>query len=70
MNATILPQLLTVQEVADVIRVRSETVRRLARAHKIPALKVSHKWLFEAQKVREWIAQGQPDKTEQPSLFE
>jgi excisionase family DNA binding protein len=51
-----VPRLLTAQEVAELLRVPRSTVYELARARRIPFVKVGRRTLFVPQALREWIA--------------
>ncbi|MGI2336564.1 MAG: response regulator [Dehalogenimonas sp.] len=50
-----MPELLTVREVADYLRVTQKTVYRLLQKGTIPALKVSHSWRFDKAAIDEWL---------------
>ena len=43
-----------VEELADYLRLNVYTVRRLAKAGKIPAFKVGNRWRFNANAIDEW----------------
>lgn len=62
--------LLTTTEAAAFLRLHPVTLRDKARAKEIPAVRVGGQWRFEEVVLREWIAQGCPRQTEQPTLFE
>ena len=53
---TIANRLLTAAEVAEILRVPRSTVYELARARRIPFLKVGRRTLFDSELLREWIA--------------
>ncbi len=53
---TIANRLLTAAEVSEILRVPRSTVYELARARRIPFLKVGRRTLFDAELLREWIA--------------
>jgi excisionase family DNA binding protein len=56
-----LPQLLTLNEVADHLRVHPTTIRRLLRNRQIPAFKISTDWRFSLRLIQEWeAAKGTP----------
>jgi len=48
-------QLMTLQEVADYLRVTEKTIYRLLRRGKIPATKVGNQWRFDKTLVDEWL---------------
>lgn len=50
-----MADLLTLQEVADYLRVTEKTIYRLLERGSIPALKVGHQWRFERALVDEWL---------------
>ena len=45
----------TVEDVAGYLRLKAETVRMMARAEKIPAIKVGKFWRFRASDIREML---------------
>jgi len=48
-------ELMTVEEVADYLRVTKITVYRLLKRGNIPAIKVGHGWRFEKSLINEWL---------------
>jgi len=52
-----MTQLMTLQEVADYLRVTEKTIYRLLRRGSIPATKVGHQWRFGKTLVDEWLQQ-------------
>lgn len=51
--------LLTVKEVAAMLRVSAQTLYKMLEQGSIPAVKVGSQWRFEREKVRAWLeAQG------------
>ena len=56
MNTT--PDLMTVTEVADYLRVRQRTIYELVRTQRIPSCKLSGKLLFPKRLVELWVAQS------------
>ena len=44
----------TADEIAQYLRVHPYTVKRLARAGKIPGFKVGEQWRFDAQEIEAW----------------
>ncbi len=54
-----LQGLLTVKEVAHILRMHPETVRVYARAGKIPAIKTGYRLKFDPGRIAEWVAQRQ-----------
>ena len=51
-----LEHLLTVKEVASLLRVSAQTLYKMLEAGEIPAVKVGSQWRFDRDKIREWIA--------------
>ena len=45
---------LTAEEVAEYLRIHPYTVRRLARAGKLPGFKVGGQWRFDKKKFEGW----------------
>jgi excisionase family DNA binding protein len=43
----------TVKDVGEYLRLKPETVRMMARARKIPAIKVGKAWRFRASEIKE-----------------
>jgi putative molybdopterin biosynthesis protein len=58
MNARETPDLMTVTEVADYLRVRERTVYELVRTQRIPSCKLSGKLLFPKRLIELWVAQS------------
>jgi len=52
------PDLMTVTEVADYLRVRERTIYELVRTQRIPSCKLSGKLLFPKRLVELWVAQS------------
>lgn len=50
-----MTELMTLEEVADYLRVTEKTVYRLLRRGKIPATKVGHQWRFHRASIDEWL---------------
>ena len=61
------PDLTTIKQVAEYLKVTERTIYRLAAAKKIPAFKVGGTWRFSKAEITEWIQQqskgGKADKT-------
>jgi putative molybdopterin biosynthesis protein len=58
MNTHEAPDLMTVTEVADYLRVRERTVYELVRTQRIPNCKLSGKLLFPKRLIELWVAQS------------
>lgn len=52
------PAILTIGETADVLRVSTRTVRRLANARKLPHYRIAGRILFDARDVRAYLEQN------------
>jgi excisionase family DNA binding protein len=50
-----MPDYLTLQEVADYLRVNTKTIYRLLETGRIPATKVGHQWRFSKSAIDEWL---------------
>jgi len=50
-----MEKLLTLEEVADYLRLSKDTVYRLANTGKIPASKVGSQWRFRREDVDQWL---------------
>ncbi len=44
----------TAEEIAKYLRVHPYTVKRLARAGKIPGFKIGDQWRFDVKEIEEW----------------
>jgi PTS system nitrogen regulatory IIA component len=51
-------EVLTVQEVADYLRVDIRTVYRLAKRGDIPCIKIGRQWRFNRDDIRELVSRG------------
>jgi putative molybdopterin biosynthesis protein len=58
MNTPAVPDLMTVTEVADYLRVRERTIYELVRTQRIPSCKLSGKLLFPKRLIELWVAQS------------
>lgn len=58
MNTREAPDLMTVTEVADYLRVRERTIYELVRTQRIPSCKLSGKLLFPKRLIELWVAQS------------
>jgi excisionase family DNA binding protein len=50
----ILARLLTVDEVADYLRVSRSTVYRLLKRNQLPAFKIGNDWRFDVEEIDRW----------------
>jgi excisionase family DNA binding protein len=58
MDTREVPDLMTVTEVADYLRVRERTIYELVRTQRIPSCKLSGKLLFPKRLIELWVAQS------------
>src|SRR5262247_1331107 len=58
MNTHVVPDLMTVDEVARYLRVRERTIYELVRTQRIPSCKLSGKLLFPRRLIELWVAQS------------
>ena len=58
-------EILTLQEVADYLKVTDRTMYRLAAAKRVPAFKVGGTWRFSRAEIDRWIKQ---QSAESPGL--
>lgn len=52
-----MAELMTVEEVADYLRVTEKTIYRLLKQGRISATKVGHQWRFDKASIDEWLRQ-------------
>ena len=52
-------RLVTVKEVAHVLRLKEATVCRLASEGKVPAVKVGKSWRFDMEALERWVGSAQ-----------
>ncbi len=58
-----MENLLTVKEVAALLRVSAQTLYKMLEQGEIPAVKVGSQWRFDPEKIKAWIAaQGSEPK--------
>lgn len=65
-------EILTADELAELLGYHRDYIYQLARARKIPATKAPGKrgrWFFRRERVLRWVDEGCPSQEEQPSLF-
>ena len=55
MTADLLPTLITVDELAAVLRCQPEKVYRLAASHELPSYKIQGRRLFDESEVVRWL---------------
>jgi excisionase family DNA binding protein len=58
------PDVLTVDEVADLLKVAPEAIEELAAAGELPGRRVGEEWRFARSAVLEWLAAGRAEEAE------
>lgn len=53
-----MDKLITIEEVANYLRIGKITLYRMAQQGKIPASKIAHQWRFKREEIDEWIKQN------------
>ncbi len=51
-----LPDVLTVEQAADLLQLSGKTLKRLAQAGRIPGRRVGNQWRFSRQALMDWLA--------------
>lgn len=60
------PDIMTIDEVADYLRINKKTAYRLAAESKLPGFKVGGAWRFRRTDIQDWIKrQASPKKDKQ-----
>ena len=59
--------IMTIEEVADYLRIPISSVYKLAQEGRIPAQKVGRHWRFHRPTITQWIASGQLSMEEKKS---
>jgi excisionase family DNA binding protein len=49
------PKYVQAQRIAELLQMPEESIRRLARTHKIPAIKLGNLWRFDEAKVLKYL---------------
>jgi excisionase family DNA binding protein len=47
----------TIEEVAEYLQLKSETVRAMARERELPAIKIRKRWRFRREDIEQWVNQ-------------
>lgn len=55
------PQILTLDEVAEYLRVHRSTVYRMAREGAIPSIKVANQWRFHKDRIDRWLVEREEE---------
>lgn len=53
-------EVLDIEQVADLLGFHPEYVRRMARAGKVPAVKIGRRWRFVRGQLIDWLKAGAP----------
>jgi len=56
------PQLMTVDDVADYLRIKASTVYEWAASGKLPGVKVGRLWRFERSEIEKWVRENRQGK--------
>lgn len=56
-------ELLTAEEISNLLRLPLSTVYKLAQEKKLPGFKVGRHWRFRTDSIRKWILQQELDQT-------
>jgi excisionase family DNA binding protein len=51
--------LMTIEEVAEYLRVKKRTIYEWVKTHKIPAIKTVGQWRFKREKIDAWLESNQ-----------
>ena len=54
-------KVLTLEEVAELLRVHPITIYRLLRERRIPAFKIGSEWRFNRESIEKWISRREAD---------
>ena len=65
----LLEQYADVKEVSDRLKIHPESVRRLIRQGKIPAIKLGNKWLVEKAVLEQYASRYDPRPGNKATLF-
>ena len=61
-------EILTVKEVASLLKVKTRTIYRMLKQQQIPAFKVRNQWRFKRSAIMEWINKQSMLKEIQPEV--
>jgi excisionase family DNA binding protein len=51
-----LPDVLTVDQAAELLQLSSKTLKRLAQARRVPGRRVGNQWRFSRSALMDWLA--------------
>lgn len=55
-----IDSLLTVREVAGILRLEVSTIREMAKRQEIPAIKIGKVWRFKQSEIKKWLNHDNP----------
>lgn len=64
-----MPQIMTLEEVADYLRVHPSTVYRMAKNQALPAFKIGSDWRFNRESLDVWRVQEELHKKGKPNTL-
>ena len=64
------PEVMTVKQLADYLQIDEQTVYRMARAGKIPAVKVAGQWRFKKDLIDQWLKKESLKKYKEREEYE
>ena len=50
------PDVLTVEQAAELLQLSAKTLKRLAQAERVPSRRVGNQWRFSRQALMDWLA--------------
>jgi len=56
------PEIMTVEDVADYLRIKTSTVYEWAASGKLPGVKVGRLWRFERSEIEKWVRENRQGK--------
>ncbi|MGA2411363.1 MAG: helix-turn-helix domain-containing protein [Candidatus Binataceae bacterium] len=59
---------MTLEEVAEFLRVHPSTIYRLLKKHGIPAFKMGSDWRFSQESVERWVRERESAADDEPAL--
>ncbi len=62
--------LLNTVKAAEYLAMNPKVLRIKASEGKVPCVRMGGRWKFSEEVLQDWIAQGCPDRTVQPSLWD
>ena len=62
--------IMNVEDTAELLDVTGEYVRRMAREHRIPSVKIGNRWRFVREQIVAWVAAGAPPQAQRLPIEE